>query len=96
MGKVFKDISEEFDKLTELLTEKGMCFKVQGCLGGKQVVGYHNGSKYWDVVIHPYSYGYESGLLEMMGPMVRTEDCVKGYLTAEDCVTILDGTYKWE
>lgn len=92
----FYNTCEEFDKLVNLLVENGIYFKIRDCLGGKQVVGYHDGVRYWDVVIHPYSYGYESGLLEMMGPMVRTDGGVIGYLTAEDCMAILDGTYKWE
>ena len=36
-----------------------------------------------DVICHKYSYGYECGLLEMMG-LTTTEDDVDGYLTPED------------
>lgn len=36
-----------------------------------------------DVICHKYSYGYECGLLEMMG-LTTTEDDVDGYLTPEE------------
>lgn len=43
----------------------------------------------WDAICHLGSYGYEDGLLEIMGDLVDEEkdgDCVVGYLTAEDVV----------
>lgn len=39
----------------------------------------------WDVICHPGSYGYDEGLLELMGNISRTDD-VEGYLTAEDVI----------
>lgn len=43
----------------------------------------------WDAVCHLGSYGYEQGLLEIMGDLVdekKDGDTVVGYLTAEDVV----------
>lgn len=43
----------------------------------------------WDAICNPGSYGYEQGLLEIMGDLVDEEkdgDSVVGYLTAEDVV----------
>ena len=39
----------------------------------------------WDVICHPGSYGYEEGLLEIMGSITRNDE-VEGYLTAEDVI----------
>lgn len=36
-----------------------------------------------DVIWHPYSFGYEDGLLEIMGLTDDEEDTVEGYLTGE-------------
>ena len=42
----------------------------------------------WDAICHFGSYGYEEGLLEIMGTLVRPEDrdSVAGWLTAEDVI----------
>lgn len=47
-----------------------------------------DGKESWDAVCHEWSYGYEEGLLEIMGDIVREDsgDSVEGYLTAEDVV----------
>lgn len=39
----------------------------------------------WDAVCHLGSYGYENGLLEIMGSISRSDD-VEGWLTAEDVI----------
>lgn len=48
----------------------------------------------WDAVCHKGSYGYEEGLLEIMGSLVTEEerkyDSVVGWLTAEDVVKRLE------
>lgn len=43
----------------------------------------------WDAICHWGSYGYEKGLLEVMGPPVAEVD-VEGYLTAQDIIDILE------
>lgn len=42
----------------------------------------------WDAICQYGSYGYEEGLLEIMGSIVHEEDCdsVVGYLTADDVI----------
>lgn len=40
----------------------------------------------WDAICHPGSYGYEEGLLEIMGNIVEEELDVEGYLTAEEVI----------
>lgn len=42
----------------------------------------------WDAICHYGSYGYEEGLLEIMGTLVIPEDrdSVAGWLTAEDVI----------
>ena len=42
----------------------------------------------WDAICHWGSYGYEEGLLEIMGSIVheRDADSVVGWLTAEDVI----------
>lgn len=44
----------------------------------------------WDVICHKGSYGYEEGLLELMGSLLtdeeRKEDSVVGYLTADNII----------
>lgn len=40
----------------------------------------------WDAICHRGSYGHKEGLLELMGNIVRTNDCVEGYLTADDAI----------
>lgn len=37
-----------------------------------------------DAICHKYSYGYEQGLLEIMGLGKLPEDDVEGWLTAEE------------
>lgn len=52
------------------------------------------GHRLWDAICQKYSYGYEHGLLEVIGsPVVRAgdEDSVCGYLTAQDVIDRLEG-----
>lgn len=45
----------------------------------------------WDAICHYGSYGFEQGLIEVMGkPVVRSEDSVEGYLTAEEIIKRLE------
>ena len=41
----------------------------------------------WDAICHPGSYGYDKGLLEIMGEIVsEDEEDVVGWLTADDVI----------
>lgn len=45
----------------------------------------------WDAICHYGSYGFEQGLIEVMGePVVRGEYSVEGYLTAEEIIKRLE------
>lgn len=53
-----------------------------------------NGNKKWDAICHKGSYGYENGLLEVMGDAVVKDsdgDSVVGWLTAQDVIDRLEG-----
>lgn len=39
-----------------------------------------------DVICHPWSFGGKDGLLEMMADFDDYDDCVKGYLTANEAI----------
>ena len=48
----------------------------------------------WDAICHRGSFGYDKGLLEIMGDIVKEEldgDRVKGNLTAEDVIKRIEG-----
>ena len=60
-----------------------------GEIGGRHQIVIENarGKRVWDAICQRGSYGYDEGLLEVMGaPVVRKTDGdrVCGYLTAED------------
>jgi hypothetical protein len=46
----------------------------------------------WDAICHYGSYGFEQGLIEVMGESVvrSKEDSVEGYLTAEEIIQRLE------
>ena len=86
----------EFEKLVKWLSKNDYNYILTDLCGGDQVIIYtEDGERFCDVICHKYSYGYEQGLLEMMGRPVNTEGCVKGYLTAKDCEDIILGKYNW-
>lgn len=58
---------------------------------GEQIIVYNaDGKRLWDAVCGYGSYGYQEGLLEIMGTIVEKEDDVLGYLTADDVVYWLE------
>lgn len=48
-------------------------------------------ARHWDVICHRGSYGHEEGLLKAMGTIVRTNDSVEGWLTADDVIKRIEG-----
>lgn len=58
-----------------------------------QLIIYDSNGKYlWDAICHWGSYGYEQGLLEIMGRrVVGDSNDVVGYLTAQDVINRLEG-----
>ena len=52
-----------------------------------QIVVYKNHKQIFDAVCHFGSYGYDLGLLEIMGDIVTNEDDgVEGYLTSQEVI----------
>ena len=82
----------ELDKLEKYLKEHNITYEridKEGVFNRHQIiVKDEDGVVIWDAVCHFGSYGYEEGLLEIMGTLVRPEDrdSVAGWLTAEDVI----------
>lgn len=93
----------QLDKLEQYLKDKEIPYKridEKNCnlthdLNRHQIIVYDvAGHRLWDAICQKYSYGYEQGLLEVMGdPIVRESDgdSVCGYLTAQDVIDRLEG-----
>ena len=82
----------ELDKLEFYLKTKGIKYyredreKNKKALDFHQIVVFDGDDPIWDAVCHTGSYGYEDGLLEIMGNIVKDGECVEGWLTAEDVI----------
>ena len=52
-----------------------------------QIVVYNSeGKRVWDAICHKGSYGFDIGLIEIMGSIVPKELTVEGWLTAADII----------
>lgn len=86
----------ELGKLERYLKANGYNYERKktsiGIHTGDQVIVYdENGDRQWDAVCHRGSYGFEQGLLEIMGSIVKPGgDSVEGWLTAEDIIARLE------
>lgn len=58
-----------------------------------QIIVYNGERRVWDAICHPGSYGYEQGLLEIMGTIAKNDD-VEGFLTADQIIEKLKGAPK--
>lgn len=92
----------ELNKLEQYLKSKGIPYeridrkKIQRVLGEEIDWSRHqicvpvedHERREWDAICQRGSYGYEEGLIEIMGSIVHEEDCdsVVGYLTADDVI----------
>lgn len=85
----------ELDKLEKYLKEHGYEYKRSDIketpltIERHQVIVYDNGAWSWDAICQHGSYGYEEGLLEIMGDIVWYDidgDSVRGWLTANDVI----------
>lgn len=82
----------EIVNLMNGLIEEGISFKFQTIFNGYQIIVYdENGERDWDAICHDFSYGHESGLLEIYGSIVdeNAGDSVEGELTAEEILARL-------
>lgn len=79
----------ELDKLEQYLKDHGIPYeridKYTIPQDWHQIIVPNAMHRKWDAVCHKWSYGYEDGLLEIMGSISRSED-VEGWLTAEDVI----------
>lgn len=88
----------EMDKLAEWLGEHAAEYGIGWVHDNKprelsalgqdwnQIIAYKNGRYVFDVVCHYGSYGYEKGLLEIMGKCITGGYDVVGNLTAEEVI----------
>ena len=83
----------EMDKLDASLTEMGVEHTYNDdYMGGVQIVVTENGKYRWDAICTPDSYGWNEGLLEVMGKPLLGHGGVMGYRTAEDVLKMLKGS----
>lgn len=79
--------TEEMSKLAVFLVTLGIEFTYKKLHDGCQIV-VKNEEYDWDAICHSWSYGHETGLLEIMGNIVDFNntcgDTVEGFLTAND------------
>ena len=77
-----------------MLAMSGMLGFEKGYGEYHQIVVYkEDGDIWWDVICNWGSYGFESGLLEIMGPKGlcnNLDDRVEGWLTAQDIIDRLE------
>lgn len=87
----------EMDKLEAYLKRNGIeyyrmhlprCESEEGyvCEERNQIIVNDGEERQWDAICHRGSYGYEEGLLEIMGCIVRDDYAVEGWLTAADVI----------
>ena len=93
---------EELNKLQKYLDENNIPYEridkpslpaLPGmiAIGGRHQINAkdENGDVIWDAICHYGSYGYEEGLLEVMGEKLIGHDDVEGYLTADDVIEMI-------
>jgi hypothetical protein len=78
----------ELLKLVKLLAKADIPFEITPFTLGEYIVSYQvcypsKKDCVCDAICHKYSYGYEQGLLEIMGLHNNPLDDVEGWLTAE-------------
>ena len=87
----------EMSKLIALLEAAHVPYETRPHWGGSIQVGYPNfENKICDAVCFRGSYGYEQGLLEIMGLVDEEEvgDTVEGYLTAMEVFQRIYNNYR--
>lgn len=83
----------ELNKLEEYLKEKGFKYERIDDDSDETFNRHQIIVGDWDVICHYGSFGYEQGLLELMGGLVDTAvdgDTVVGYLTADDIIARIE------
>lgn len=104
LGVTCKELKEmctkqyELNRLEDYLRKHGYIYKREDkelgpYMNRHQIVVYDSNHRYlWDAICHFGSYGYEDGLLEVMGDVARRDsDRVEGWLTADEIIRRLEG-----
>ena len=71
-----------FPEMDELVSKEPDLFKGQDW--GTQIVVYDGEMRAWDAICGYGSYGYEQGLIEVMGSVMDKD--VEGFLTADEVI----------
>ena len=80
----------EMNKLDAALTEMGVeHIYDHEYRGGEQIVVTEKSKYRWDAICTPDSYGWNEGLLEVMGKPLIGHNGVMGYRTAEDVLKMM-------
>lgn len=85
----------EMSKLFLLLADADIPFETREIFGTMQICYPSFDDLICDAICHQYSYGYEQGLLEIMGladPGIG--DTVEGYLTADEVFARIKADYE--
>lgn len=77
-----KNNVNEMELLINLLKVSKIPFEITECWGTPQVRYPSSENCICDAICHSWSYGYEDGLLEIMGLVNDDDNDVEGYLTA--------------
>lgn len=100
----------EMNKLEEYLKEKDISYTrvdeeghwdndLKTQLGVRHQIRFYldDNNSEQSIVCHPYTYGYEYGLLEGLGSLfVRGDDDITGWLTAYDVIDRIENPSKYE
>ena len=91
----YGDAVTEMERLEKLLTDAKIPFeKVVDHWYQTPHIYYPKGNEFvCSVICHKYSYGYEEGLLEIMG-LTESEDDVEGYLNAVQVFSRIKAHYE--
>lgn len=88
-------MNNELQKLATLLTNAKIPFEFNSVIGTNDQICYPScDHKICDAICHKYSYGYDAGLLEIMGLTKIDFDDVEGWLTAEEVFTRIKEDYE--
>ena len=80
-----KENLSELNKLEELLIKQGAEYERNDGAWRHQINVFDQGERIWDAICQKGSFGYEEGLLEIMGVIVDGEPGqVEGWLTAKE------------
>ena len=98
LEQYLKDHNIEYERFDE---DEGIhpSFKyIRTKFGRHQICVPNDKDREWDAICQFGSYGHNSGLLEIMGSIVRADsgDSVEGYLTADDVIERIEKRNKNE